>query len=134
MIDPEEITVVAGISTLTCVLIDHGIHAIITWQRKRAESIDQGGLGPVGRTFLSFLLNGGTGVLISSLYRLVGRSEEDAFLIGAILWLFVAIPAMFMSRFIDETQKRLLATRILGWLVKTAIAATCAALIMDIGR
>jgi hypothetical protein len=71
--------------------------------------------------------------MVASMYRLVGTAEQDAFLIGAVLWLMVAFPALLTSRFIDETQKRLLATRILGWLFKTAIAATCAALIMDIG-
>lgn len=133
MIDPEEIILVAGVSTLTCILVDHVIHAITTWQRKRAESVDTGGFGPLGRTILSFILNGLTAALIASLYRLVGKGQEDAFLVGAVLWLTVAFPALLMSRFVDETQKRLLATRILGWLVKTAIASTYAALIMERG-
>jgi hypothetical protein len=133
MIDPVEIAIVAGTSTLTCVILDYGIHAIVTWQRRRAESIEAVGLGIVGRTILSFLLNGVTGTMVASMYRLVGTSEQDAFLIGAVLWLMVAFPALLTSRFVDETQKRLLATRVLGWLFKTAIAATCAALIMEIG-
>jgi hypothetical protein len=133
MIDPEEIILVAGVSTLTCIVLDHGIHAIVSWQRKRAESIDAGGLGLVGRTLVSLVLNGVTGATIASMYRLVGTTQQDAFLIAAVLWLMVAFPALLTSRFVDETQKRLLATRILGWLVKTAIAAACAALIMDIG-
>jgi hypothetical protein len=43
------------------------------------------------------------------------------------MWLMVSVPALFTSRYVDESQRQFLAGRILGWLAKTAMAATAAA-------
>jgi hypothetical protein len=43
------------------------------------------------------------------------------------MWLMVSVPALFTSRYVDESQRQFFAGRILGWLAKTAIAAAAAA-------
>ncbi|HEX7573321.1 MAG TPA: hypothetical protein VF514_09510, partial [Bacteroidota bacterium] len=65
--------------------------------------------------------------LIGYVYRTVGHDPQDAYLVGALMWLMVSVPTLVMSRYVDESQKQFLAARILGWLVKTAFAAAAAA-------
>ena len=131
--DPEEILTAAGVATVFCILFDHGMHALQEWQRARAGVINVSGFGPFGRTVISLGMSSVTCVLIAYIYRIVGHQEEDAFLIGASIWLMVSVPVLFTSRFVDDIQKRLLATRILGWLFKAAIAAASAAYFVTIG-
>ena len=85
------------------------------------------GFGPFGRTVISLLLNYAICGLITYIYRTVGHQPQDAFLVGASMWLMVSVPVLFTSRYVDESQKQFLAARILGWLAKTAIAAAAAA-------
>ena len=70
----------------------------------------------------------GAAVLLVGFFSARDASRsQDAFLVGALMWLMVSVPALFTSRYVDESQRQLLAGRILGWLAKTAIAATAAA-------
>jgi hypothetical protein len=130
----DEILLSALCATVPCVLFDHLLYGIQQWQRRRIGFLSPGGFGPVGRTVVYVLTNFLAAALISFIYLVVGHRESDAFLIGAFLWLTVTVPILFTSRYIEETQRQFLAGRILGWLVKTAIAsATAASLITLIG-
>ena len=125
--DTDELLIAMAVATIPCILFDHGVHAIQDWQRSRAGIVDPSGFGAFGRTLVSLVVNSLTSALVAYVYRIIGHAPQDAFLIGASMWLMVTVPVLFTSRYIDESQQRLLATRILGWLVKTAIAAGSAA-------
>lgn len=127
IVDPDEILLSAAAATIPCVLFDHLLSAIQNWQRKRSGTVDSGGLGPLGRTVVSILINFAICGLLTYVYTTVGHEPQDAFLVGALMWLMVSVPALFTSRYVDESQRQFLAGRILGWLAKTAIAATAAA-------
>lgn len=127
IVNPDEILLSAAAATIPCVLFDHLLFAIQNWQRKRSGAADSTGLGPFGRTVVSIFLNFAICALITYAYTSVGHEPQDAFLVGALMWLMVSVPALFMSRYIEESQRQFLAGRILGWLAKTAIAATAAA-------
>ncbi len=127
IVDANEILLSAAAATIPCVLFDHLLYVIQNWQRKRSGTLDTGGLGPFGRTVVSLLLNFAICGLITYVYTTVGHDPQDAFLVGALMWLMVSVPTLVMSRYVDESQKQFLAARILGWLAKTAIAAASAA-------
>ncbi len=127
IVDSDEILLAAAAATIPCVLFDQLLYAIQNWQRKRSGVIIAPGFGLFGRTVLSFVFNFAVCGLITYVYRIVGHDPQDAFLVGASMWLMVSVPVLFTSRFIDESQKQFLASRILGWLAKTAIAAASAA-------
>jgi hypothetical protein len=132
-VDPEEVILAAAAATVPCVLLDHAIYALQQWQRTRAGVIETGGFGPFGRTVISLFLNFFTCAVVAYIYRVIGKEQQDAFVIAACLWLMVAIPILVTSRFVDETQKQVLATRILSWLAKSAMAAASAAAIVTFG-
>jgi hypothetical protein len=127
IVDSDEILLSAAAAAIPCVLFDHLLFAIQNWQRKRSGTADSGGLGPFGRTVVSLLVNFALSGLIAYVYRTVGHDPQDAFLVGALIWLMVSVPALFTSRYVDDSQKQFLAVRILGWLAKTAIASAAAA-------
>ena len=126
-VDSDDILLSAAVATIPCVLFDHLLFAIQNWQRKRSGAAISSGFGPFGRTVISLLLNFAVCGAITYVYSTVGHDPQDAFLVGACMWLMVSVPVLFTSRFVDETQKQVLAGRILGWLAKSAIAATAAA-------
>jgi hypothetical protein len=126
IVNSDEILLSAGAATIPCVLFDHLLYAIQNWQRKRSGAVFSGGFGPFGRTLFSIFLNFAICGLITYVYRIVGHDPQDAFLVGASMWLMVSVPVLFTSRYVDESQKQFLAARILGWLAKTAIAAAAA--------
>jgi hypothetical protein len=127
IVDSDEILLSAAAATIPCVLFDHLLYAIQNWQRKRSGAVDTGGLGPFGRTVVSLFVNFGICTLIGYVYRTVGHDPQDAYLVGALMWLMVSVPTLVMSRYVDESQRQFLAARILGWLAKTALAAAAAA-------
>lgn len=127
IVDSDEILLAAAAAAIPCVLFDHLLSALERWQRKRAGVIMTSGFGAFGRTVVSLFLNYAICGLITYVYRTVGHQPQDAFLVGASMWLMVSVPVLFTSRYVDESQKQFLAARILGWLAKTAIAATAAA-------
>jgi len=127
IVDSDGILLSAAAATIPCVLFDHLLFAIQYWQRKRSGAVDTGGLGLFGRTVVSLLINFALCTLLGYVYRTVGHEPQDAYLVGALLWLMVSVPTLVMSRYVEESQKQFLAARILGWLAKTAIAAAAAA-------
>jgi hypothetical protein len=127
LVDSDEILLAAAAATVPCILFDHLFYAIQSWQRKRSGTVSTSGFGLFGRTVISLCLNFGTCALITYVYRTVGHDPQDAFLVGASMWLMVSVPVLFTSRYVDESQRQFLAARILGWLAKTAIASASAA-------
>jgi hypothetical protein len=127
LVDPDEILLAAAAATLPCVIYDHLFYALQTWQRKRSGAVSTSGFGWFGRTVISLVLNFATSAFLAYVYRTVGHDPQDAFLVGASLWLMVSVPVLFTSRYVEESQRQFLAARILGWLAKTAIAAFSAA-------
>jgi hypothetical protein len=61
------------------------------------------------------------------LYTALWAGSGRAFVYGGTLWLFVAIPLLLMSKYMDEIQRKVIATRILGWLFKLGVASTAVA-------
>jgi hypothetical protein len=120
-------------TTFPCLIFDYLVQALQEWQRRRAGIVDSTGFGPIARAIISIVLNGITGALVAYFYRLVGEEVQDAFVIGAMLWLFVSIPVLLTYRFMEERQRQMLAVHILGWLLKVSIAAGAAALIVSKG-
>lgn len=127
IVDPDEILLSAAAATIPCVLFDYLLVSLQNWQRERSGTATSVGLGPLGRTLVSILVNFAMCLLITYVYTTVGHDPQDAFLVGALMWLMVSVPALFTSRYVDESQRQFLAGRILGWLAKTAIAAAAAA-------
>lgn len=131
--DTDEILLSAAAATLPCLLFDQMLYAIQKWQRKRAGVVGEPGFGPIGRSVISLAVNFALSGVIAYLYRSVGHQAQDAFLIGATMWLIVAVPVLFTSRYVDDTQKPVLASRILGWLVKTLFASASASIFITFG-
>ncbi len=127
IVDSDEILLSAALATIPCVLFDQLLAAIQNWQRKRSGVVMSSGFGVFGRIVTSVLLNFALCGFVTYVYRVVGHEPQDAFLVGASMWLMVSVPVLFTSRYVDESQKQFLAARILGWLAKTAIAAASAA-------
>jgi TRAP-type C4-dicarboxylate transport system permease large subunit len=127
IVDPDEILLSAAAATIPCVLFDYLLVSLQNWQRERSGTATSVGLGTLGRTLVSILVNFAMCLLITYVYTTVGHDPQDAFLVGALMWLMVSVPALFTSRYVDESQRQFLAGRILGWLAKTAIAAAAAA-------
>jgi len=127
IVDSDEILLSAAAATIPCMLFDYLLNAIQKWQQKRSGTVISSGFGAFGRTVISLFLNFALCALLTYIYRTVGHAPQDAFLVGACMWLIVAIPVLFTSRYIDDTQRQLLAGRVLVWLAKTAIAASVAA-------
>ncbi len=113
-------------ATLPCVVFDLVIDAIQSWQRKRAGVTDIATFGWFARTLLSLVVNALLTTGFAYLYVVIGAGTGNAFLVGGFLWLLISVPFLAMSRYQDDIQKRVLATRILGWLFKTAAAAGAA--------
>ncbi len=119
----EAILYSGAAATLPCVIFDLLIDAIQSWQRKRAGVTDIATFGWLARTFLSLLVNALLTTGFAYLYYAIGSGTGNAFLVGGFLWLMISVPLLATSRYQDDIQKRVLATRILGWLFKTAAAA-----------
>ena len=125
--DTDDILLSAAVATIPCVIFDHLLYAILNWQRKRSGVTAASGFGPFGRTVISLLVNFAICGIITYVYRTIGHDPQDAFLVGACMWLMVSVPVLFTSRFVDDSQKQMLAGRVLGLLAKSAIAAASAA-------
>jgi hypothetical protein len=127
-VDPiEEIVLASSVATAACIVLDFTFIALKRWQRKREGLSDDDSLGHVARFFVAIVVNLPICAGIAHLYRIMGNNVQDAYLIGAVLWLFVAIPLLMTSRYMEDEHKKFLSIRILGWLLKTAAAATAAA-------
>jgi len=124
--ETEAILYSGAAATLPCVVFDLVIDAIQSWQRKRAGVTDIKTFGWFVRLLLSVIVNVILGTGFAYLYYLIGAGTGNAYLVGAVLWLTIAIPLLATSRYQDDVQKKILATRILGWLFKTAAAAVSA--------
>jgi hypothetical protein len=101
---------------------DLTVHGIQQWQRRRA-GIPEETLGVLGRIPLSLVLNFVIAFLFAYVYSAVGAGSGRAYLAGAVVWLIIVIPVLASSRYMDDNMKRILTTRIFGWLFKVAAAS-----------
>jgi hypothetical protein len=129
--DTQAILYCGAAATIPCVIFDLIIDAIQSWQRKRAGVTDVATFGWFGRTLMSLVINALLCSGFAALYSVVGAGSGNSFLVGGFLWLMVSVPLLATSRYQDDIQKRVLATRILGWLFKTGAASASAAIFID---
>ncbi len=122
----ELILQTGGAATAACIVFDLIIDAIQGWQRKRAGVVDIRTFGVFGRLVISLAINFVLCTGFAYLYGAVGAGSGQSYLYGAVIWLMVAIPLLAISRYQDDIQKRVLATRILGWLFKIGAASVAA--------
>ena len=125
--DSDPILMAGAVGTVPCALSDLIVHAIQSWQRKRAGVIHEPFLGPFGRIVVSIIVNYPLCTAFAYLYDVIGTRAQDAYLMGGVLWLTLSVPMLMTSRGFDDIQKRILASRILGWLFKIAAASASAA-------
>jgi len=129
--DTQSILYCAAAATIPCVIFDLIIDAIQSWQRKRAGVTDVATFGWFGRTMISLVINALLCTGFGYLYSVIGAGSGNSFLVGGFLWLMVAVPLLATRKYQDDTQKRVLTTRIFGWLFKTVAASTSAAIFID---
>lgn len=129
--DTQSILYSGAAATIPCVIFDLIIDAIQSWQRKRAGVTDVATFGWFGRTVISLIINAMLCTGFATLYSLIAAGSGNSFLVGGFLWLMVAVPLIATSRYQDDIQKRVLATRILGWLFKTGAASASTAIFID---
>lgn len=114
-------------ATIPCVILDLGVRAVQARQRRQAGIPAEAVQG----TFVGFLVvlvwNAALVTGFVFLYATLWAGSGRAFVYGGTLWLFVAIPLVLMSKYMDEIQKKVIATRILGWLFKLGAASTAVA-------
>lgn len=113
-------------ATFPCIVFDLIIQGIHRWQRRRAGVAESPSFGWPTRFFLSFILNASLCTGFIYMYDILWAGTGKAFLVGGFAWLMISIPLLAMGRYQTDVQKGILATRILGWLFKTATAAASA--------
>lgn len=109
-----------AVATVPAVLLDMA-SGMIQRRQTRLGGGETGDLvSPIWRFILSLVLNaivlGGLGFLY---YRLWAGSG-GAFLYSAVVWLLVAIPALLLSRAMDDSQQAVMTIRTLSALFKAA--------------
>lgn len=125
-VDIEANLIAAGVGTIPCVIFDLVIQAVQRWQRDRLGITEASTLGPFGKVMVSLLFNFLFCAAFMFAYSVIAAGSGNAFLVGGIIWLMIAIPLLLTSKYLDDLQKQMFATRILGWLFKTGSAAASA--------
>ncbi len=125
-VDKETILMTGAAGAVPGVVFDFISYGIQQWQRRRAGAPNVPAFGPFIRFILSFIVNfiacGG----FAYVYYVIWKGQGDAYLFGGVVWLIVAIPILISSKYFDDIQKKVVATRVLGWLFKMAAAAASA--------
>jgi protein-S-isoprenylcysteine O-methyltransferase Ste14 len=120
---PDRVWLTAAAATVPAVILDMASGFA---QRRR---IREGGgepveaIGQVSRLFLSLLLNALVLVALAYLYFRLWAGSGGTYLFSAVLWLLITIPGLLLSRAMDESQQRVMATRALSMLFKAAALA-----------
>ena len=126
VVDKETILITGAAGAVPGVVFDLIVNAIQQWQRRQAGVINVPTFGVFTRLVLSLCVNFVACGGFAYVYYIIWKGQGDAFLFGGIVWLIVALPLVFSSRYFDEIQRKVLATRVLGWLFKIAAAAASA--------
>ena len=112
--------------TVACIVFDLIIDAIQRWQRTRAGVVDVRTFGILGRLLISLVVNSILCTGFTYVYAVTGAGTGNAFLYGGVVWLIVAIPLLATGKYQDDIQRKVLSTRILGWLFKIGAASAAA--------
>jgi hypothetical protein len=117
---PENVWLATAVATVPAVLLDMASGMIQRWQIRRGGGEPGDSIGPFGRFLLSLVQNavvlGGLSFLYFGLWAGSGR----AFLYVAVVWLLISVPALLLSRTMDEAQQRIMTIRALSLLFKAA--------------
>jgi len=120
---PDSVLLATAVATVPAVLLDMVSGMIQRRHTRLGGGEPEEHIGPFGRFALSLVLNvvvlGG----LSFLYYRLWAGSGRAFLFGAVVWLLVSIPALLLSRAMDESQQKAYAIRALSQLFKAAAVA-----------
>lgn len=120
--DTEAVWLASAGAAVPCVMLDLAAGAIQRHQRRLAGAAVEA-MNPFGQLLLSVLKNAlGCGTFCF-FYAFLWPGSGRAFVYGGVIWLFVAIPILLMTNYMDEVQVKTLSTRILAWLFKAAAAS-----------
>jgi hypothetical protein len=109
-----------AVATVPAVVLDMA-SGMIQKRQLRLGGGEPGDLmGPFGRLVISLLLNALVLGGLSYLYYRLWAGSGGALLFGAVIWLLISIPALLLSRAMDESQQRIVTIRMLAALFKAA--------------
>ena len=117
---PDYVWLATAVSTVPAVLLDMASGIIQRRQIRLGGGEPGDAIGPFGRFLLSLVLNAAVLGGLSFLYFRLWAGSGRAFLYGAVVWLLVSIPALLLSRAMDDSQQRLMIVRALSLLFKAA--------------
>lgn len=117
---PEYVWLATAVATVPAVLLDMASGMIQRWQIRRGGGEPGDSIGPFGRFLLSLALNAIVLGGLSFLYYRLWAGSGRAFLYVAVVWLLISIPALLLSRAMDESQQRIMTIRALSLLFKAA--------------
>lgn len=117
---PDHVWLALAVATVPAVILDMASGMIQRRQIRVGGGEPGNSFGPVSRFLLSLVLNAVVlGGLVYAYYRLWGGSG-GAYLFCAVAWLLLSIPALLLSRAMDESQQHLMTIRTLSLLFKAA--------------
>jgi hypothetical protein len=119
---PDAIWHATAASTVVCLISDLVVFGIQQRQRERLGVMVEN-LGLVWRILLSILFNAVFTFLFAYVYHAVALGSGRAYFVGGLVWLSVVIPTLMTSRHLNENQRSVLTTRMLGWFIKSVIAS-----------
>jgi hypothetical protein len=117
---PEYVWLATAVATVPAVLLDMASGMIQRWQIRRGGGEPGDSIGPFGRFLLSLVQNAFVLGGLSFLYFRLWAASGRAFLYVAVVWLLISIPALLLSRAMDESQQRIMTIRALSLLFKAA--------------
>jgi hypothetical protein len=115
---PDRIWLATAVATVPAVLLDMASGMIQRRQIRRGGGEPGDGIGPFSRFVFSLVLNAVVLCGLSLLYFRLWAGSGGAFLYVAVIWLLVSIPALLLSRSMDEGQQKIMAIRVLSLLFK----------------
>ena len=120
--DTESALLASAAATVPCLMLDLAASAIQRHQRRLA-GVQVESMNPFGQLLLSLLKNAAGCGVFCFFYAYMWAGSGRWFVYGGIAWLFVAIPMLLLTNYMDEVQVKTLSTRILAWLFKAAASS-----------
>jgi hypothetical protein len=117
---PEKVWLATAVATVPAVLLDVASGMIQRRQVRLSGAEPGDGMGVFWRFLASIVLNFFVLAGLSFLYSYLWAGSGRAFLYGAVIWLLVSIPALLLSRTMDDSQQRIMVVRVLSLLFKAA--------------